>query len=325
MPLVVPLKDLTRTNVNLVGVKAANLGEMLRAGFPVPDGFVLTTEAFERFLASNALDAGSSLEEVAAAPLPPDIEALLYAAAAPFAETALAVRSSGVAEDLSGASFAGQYETILDVRGFDALVIAVRRCWASAFSERVAAYLSAKVMKRTGGMGVLVQHLVHADAAGVAFSANPVTGDRQESVVNAVRGLGERLVSGQATPDEWVVRGKNVVCNVTPEGAITEVQAFTVAELALRAAAYFGEPQDVEWAIADDKLFMLQSRPITAMPEPLSKPVPIPIEPPPGFWEREAVHFPEPLSPMVRSAVLPFHEKGLYQSFQENSILLEGV
>ena len=325
MPLVVPLNDLTRADVNRVGVKAANLGEMLRAGFPVPNGFVLTTEAFDRFLSTNALDTGSSQKEVALAPLPPDIETLLRTAAAPFDEISLAVRSSGVAEDLSGASFAGQYETVLDVRGFNALALAVRRCWASAFSDRVAAYITAKGMKRKGGMAILVQRLVHADAAGVAFSANPVTGNREECVVNAVRGLGERLVSGQSTPDEWVVHGQKAVCHSAPEGAITEAQALDVAELAQRAATHFGEPQDVEWAIADDELFMLQARPITALPEPLPKPVPVPIEPPPGFWERESVHFSEPLSPMMRSAILPLHESGMYQSFQENSMLLDGV
>ncbi|MHA2406696.1 MAG: PEP/pyruvate-binding domain-containing protein, partial [Candidatus Hermodarchaeia archaeon] len=269
--------------------------------------------------------AGSSSEEVTLAPLPSDLETLLRTAAAPFNETALAVRSSGVAEDLSGASFAGQYDTILNVYGFDALVVAIRQCWASAFSERITAYLAAKGIKRKGGMAVLVQRLVRADASGVAFSANPVTGNRQECVVNAVRGMGERLVSGQATPDEWVVRGKKVVSHVAPEGAITKVQALAVAELARRTAAHFGEPQDVEWAIADDELFMLQARPITALPEPPSKLIPIPIEPPPGFWEREAVHFPEPLSPMIRSAILPLHERGVYQSFQENSMLLDGV
>ena len=109
--------------------------------------------------------------------------------------------SSGVAEDLAGASFAGQYETVLDVRGSEALADAVRRCWASAFRERVAAYAGRAGASRPRGvrsMAVLVQRLVPADAAGVAFTANPVTGDRSDTVVNAVRGLGERLASGQS-------------------------------------------------------------------------------------------------------------------------------
>src|SRR3990172_11897712 len=106
-------------------------------------------------------------------------------------------------------------------------------------------------------MAVLVQHLIQADAAGVAFTANPVTGDRGESVVSAVRGLGERLVSGAATPDEWVVRGPDAVGGGAPEGAITAAQAGAGAEMARRAEGPFGVPQDVEWAIADGKLFML--------------------------------------------------------------------
>jgi pyruvate,water dikinase len=325
VPFVLQLNDVTRAHTKYVGVKAANLGEMLRASSPVPDGFVLTTEAFAHFLAVNALDTASSQDTVARALFPTEIATILRASAALYGETPLAVRSSGVAEDLPGASFAGLYETVLDVRGFDALVGAVQRCWASAFSERVAAYRAATGNEQKGGMAVLIQRLVHADASGVAFSANPITGDRLECVVNAVRGLGERLVSGQATPDAWTVRGQDVVRHSAPEGAITAPQALAVAELARRAAAHFGAPQDVEWAIADDQLFLLQARPITALPEPAPTPVPIPIEPLPGFWEREATHFPDPLSPMLRSAILPLHERAMYQSMQENFLLIDGV
>jgi pyruvate,water dikinase len=235
------------------------------------------------------------------------------------------VRSSGVAEDLPDASFAGQYKTVLDVRGYDAIVGAIQQCWASAFSEQVAAYLAAQGTNRNGGMAVCIQRLVQAHAAGVAFSANPITGDRSECVVNAVRGLGERLVSGQATPDEWTIRGQDVVRHTTPEDAITAPQALAVADLARRAEALFGAPQDIEWAIADDTLFILQARPITALPGSSPMPVPVPIEPPPGFWEREAAHFPEPLSPMLRSAILPIHERAMYQSMQENFVLIDGV
>ncbi len=256
---VLALSDLTREHANRAGAKAANLGELLRAGFPVPDGFVLTTQAFERFL----LNAGTSPTENAN--LPPDLESSIRTALTKFGETALAVRSSGVAEDLPNASFAGQYETALDVRGFDALVNAVRQCWASAFSERVSAYQSMKGEEHKDGMAVLVQGMVNADAAGVAFSASPVTGDRGECVVNAVRGLGERLVSGEATPDEWAARGDNVICRSAPEGAITPSQARAIVGLARRVESHFGAPQDIEWAIANGEVFLLQARPITTL------------------------------------------------------------
>jgi len=128
-----------------------------------------------------------------------------------------------------------------------------------------------------------VQQLVPADAAGVAFSANPVNGRRDEAVVSAVRGLGERLVSGEASPDEWVVNGSEALRTSAPEKAIDESQVRAIAEMTRRAEAHFGSPQDVEWAIANGKLFLLQSRPITALPEPAPTPIPVPADPPPGF------------------------------------------
>jgi pyruvate,water dikinase len=184
---------------------------MMQSGITVPDGFVLTTEAFEHFLEVNNLNLESSQKEVEAASLPPEIEAELRDAAELFNGVPVAVRSSGVAEDLEGASFAGQYETSLNVLGIDSLFAAVLRCWASAFSGHVLKYMSEKGESRNGGMAVIVQRLVNADAAGVAFSANPVNGDREELVINSVQGLGERLVSGQATPDEWIVRGHEAI------------------------------------------------------------------------------------------------------------------
>lgn len=258
---VLALSDLTREHANRAGAKAATLGELSRAGFLVPDGFVLTTQAFERFL----LSAGSSPNALATANLPPDLESSIRTVLTKFGETALAVRSSAAAEDLPDASFAGQYETVLDVRGFDALISAVRHCWASAFSERVSAYQSMKSEEHQGGMAVLVQRMVNADTAGVAFSANPVTGDRGECVVNAVRGLGERLVSGEATPDEWVARGDNLICLSAPEDAITLSQARAIVGLARRVESHFGTPQDIEWAIANGEIFLLQARPITTL------------------------------------------------------------
>src|SRR2546423_714609 len=292
-PYILPLDTLTRADAHRAGAKAATLGDLARAGFPVPDGFVLTTDAYARFLAANVLRRDSSAERAARALLPPDLADAVLAAAARFDAAPLAVRSSAVAEDLPGASFAGQYETILDVRGPDALLEAVRQCWASALSARVAAYRVRRQRGAEHGMALLVQRLVPAEAAGVAFTVDPVTGDGAATVINAVHGLGERLVSGQGTPDEWLVYGRDAVCRRAPEGAIDAATARAVAALARRVAAHLGRPQDVEWALAGGELFVLQARPITALPRHI-EPGRVRHVEPPGFWQREASHYPRP-------------------------------
>ena len=279
---ILSLADISQHDVERVGVKAAHLGEMARTGFPVPNGFVLTTDAFDRFLMANALGPDIFPEDMIAATLPADVAEALLAAANALGDLLLAVRSSGSAEDLPGASFAGQYETVLDVRGAEALVAAVQRVFASAFGHRVTVYHAAQGQHARGRMAVLVQRQVEATAAGVAFTANPVTGDRAEVVMSALHGSGERLVSGQETPDEWIVRDQEAVCRVAREGAIDANQALAVAALARRVEAYFGGiPQDIEWALVGDELFLLQARPITALPEPVIWKASLP-----GAWAR---------------------------------------
>ena len=317
---ILKLRDVSRRTIERAGVKAANLGELVSAGFPVPEGFVLTTAAFECFLANNAFRRDSSPEAVARGLLPATVAQALALAAADLGDIPLAVRSSGVAEDLSGASFAGQYVTVLDMRGPNALADAVRRCWASAFSRHVTAYRAQQGVKEVANVAVLIQRLIPAEAAGVAFTANPVTGDRTETSVSAVRGLGERLVSGQASPDEWVVNGSEAICQSAPEGAIDAAQARAIADLARQVEAHFGSPQDIEWAMADGRLFLLQARPITGLPEQ----APVPVEPPPGFWRREVSHYPRPLSPMFRVCQAAFNA-AMRQMMSEFSLLAEGV
>jgi len=323
VPYVIPLYDLTRADVSRVGAKAANLGELAHAGFQVPDGFAITTHAFDHFIKVNALDEMQSPEVVAKAKLPPEVREALQAASVKLNGASLAVRSSGVAEDLEGASFAGQYETILDVRGYDALVDAVRQCWASAFSARVAAYKSNKGQMNHASMAVLVQMLINAEAAGVAFTANPVNGRRDEAVVSAVRGLGERLVSGNASPDEWIVNGKETTRTSAPEDAINEEQARAIAEMARKAEAHFGSPQDVEWAIANKQLFMLQARPITTLREQEIEPIPMKFEIPEGFWESDAEHISKPLTPMGSTVLLPTYTSGVEKMCATTGLLLE--
>jgi pyruvate,water dikinase len=150
--LTVSLRDLSRTDTACAGGKAATLGELSRAGFPVPDGFVVTTAAFERFLTHNALSSRYTRAQIEVAVLPDDVAAAIQAGAVPFTANGapLAVRSSSVAEDLAAASFAGQYATVLGVRGVSALPEAVRRCWISAFSSEVAAYRVARAGSSAG-------------------------------------------------------------------------------------------------------------------------------------------------------------------------------
>src|SRR5215204_3720632 len=301
--LVLTLDEVGSADAARVGHKAATLGELRRAGFPVPEGVVVTTQALVRTLAAAGLDAGADPDQVAAVPLPGEVAAAVAAAAERLGSGLLAVRSSGVDEDLPGASYAGQYESVLNVAAED-VPAAVRHCWASAFSDRVRAYRQAKGSAGQAAMAVLILPMVQADAAGVAFSADPISGDRGTAVVNAVRGLGERLVSGYTSPDDWVVRGGQARPRAEPERAIDAAMATRVAELARRVEGYRGTPQDIEWALAGSDLVLLQARPITTLPDQPVEPVPVPVEVPPGYWEREASHAPKPWTPMSLSVAL---------------------
>lgn len=315
---IVPLSSLSSNDARSAGAKAAHLGELLRAGFPVPEGFVLPASVFARFMQAHGLDKNSSQAETAAAPLPGEMTEALESALLALGEGPLAVRSSALAEDLPDASYAGQYETFLDVQGLEELSQAVRNCWASAFDSRVAAYQEMRagaVDEQTFGVAVLVQKLVRAEAAGVAFSVNPVTGDTEETIISAVRGLGERLVSGQATPDDWSVRGAEATCQRAPENAIDKEQALAIAALAQEVAKHFGSPQDIEWAIADEKLFLLQARPITALPEKVEWEIKHP-----GGWARDfrlGEWLGEPTTPLFASWLLGRLDDGIHAKHRE--------
>ena len=289
-PLVVALSEAAILDPALLGAKAANLGRLASAGFPVPPGFVVTPAA-----KGHLRDASPRLLESAAA-----LGAQRYA-----------VRSSGTAEDLGDASFAGQYETFLNVRP-EGLPEAVEWVFDSASASRVSAYKEDRA-EGTGAdehprMAVLVQGMVEADSSGVAFTADPVTGRRNEIVIIAVRGLGERVVSGEAVGDEWVVRGEDATLRRESEGAITWRQALEVAQLARRVEEYFGSPQDVEWAISKGKLYLLQARPMTALPEAVDW-----APPAPGYWMRNfrlGEWLPEAMTPLFSDWLLALIEGG---------------
>jgi pyruvate,water dikinase len=288
---IVPLTDAVRLGPDRVGTKAANLAPLAAAGLPVPPGFVVLPEA------CDAWETTGPKLTVAAEKLGPGL---------------LAVRSSSTAEDLVGASYAGQYESMLNV-AHDRLPQAVRDVCASAAAARVAAYRQARAVTaeqpETARMAVLVQTMVDADAAGVAFTANPVTGERGAVVVTAVRGVGERLVGGEAVGDEWVVRDAEAVCMRATEDAIDAAQARAVAALARQVEQHAGLPQDIEWAIAGGSLYLLQARPMTALPEPT-----IWAPPATGWWLRNmrlGEWLPEPVTPLCADWLLPAIEHGI--------------
>lgn len=289
-PLVIPLARACLYGPAVVGAKAHTLAQLAAAGFPVPDGFVVTAQAQQVWeqASSQVRDAVVALHT-----------------------ERVAVRSSGTAEDLVDASFAGQYDTVLDV-GTDQVPAALRRVFDSAEGPRVSSYRSAPTAQAT--MAVLVQQMVAADAAGVAFTANPLTGRRDETIVTAVRGTGERLVSGEADGDEWVVRGTEATRNRSTEEAIDAAQVVAVATLARRVEKHLGRPQDIEWAIAGGALHLLQARPITALPDAVT------WDPPgPGQWMRNfrlGEWLPDPMTPLFATWLLPRLEEGLHEAMR---------
>lgn len=296
------------------GRKAATLSSLKAAGFAVPDGFAVTTDAFNALLEASGIEGAPNTARILESWMPTEIKRAIHKAMATIGDVSVAVRSSGIAEDGTGASFAGQYETILDVRGVDSVVDAVRRCWASAYSERVFAYLREEPL---APLAILVQRMVAADSAGVAFTADPVSGDRESVVVSAVSGTGERLVSGTVVPDEWLVRGDDAHMRHGSEDAITEGQAVEVAKLARRVEAWAGTPQDIEWAIEDGQLWLLQARPITVMPDQVDWAPSVE-----GVWTRNfrlGEWIPDPLTPLFASWVLPRIERS-FASFYANHV-----
>ncbi|MET3176590.1 UNVERIFIED_ORG: phosphohistidine swiveling domain-containing protein [Arthrobacter sp. UYCu721] len=301
--LVGALADFGATDLAAAGGKGANLGELVRAGFPVPDGFIVTTAAYTALLNDTGLgatlaglvDAGADGGTIRAAfssvPMPGALGRMIAEAYRHLGGGPVAVRSSATAEDLPGAAFAGQQDTFLNVVGEDALVRAVADCWASLWTDRAISYRQRQGIRPDEvAIAVVVQIMVPADAAGVMFSANPVTGERNEVIIDASAGLGEAVVSGLVTPEhyvldeggrlkEWTPGGQEVVIRANAGGGTSETagtrhtgplltreQIARLAGIAHGAAAHFGRPQDMEWAVAGDTVHLLQARPMTALP-----------------------------------------------------------
>lgn len=311
---VVGLGDVEGVSVQAVGGKGANLATLSKVeGLRVPDGFCVTTAAFRRIVASlPTIDADldhlahlvpddvKELGEMAArirraiehAHVPEDLAGAIGGAVMDRGErTAFAVRSSATAEDLPAASFAGQHDTYLNVVGVSAILEHVRRCWASLFTERAVAYRARNgIDHRQVAMAVIVQHMVRPRASGVLFTADPVTGNRKVSTVEAVLGLGEALVSGTANADAWRVRDNEVVeRSVTTKSAaivaaseggtvgepveparqaapvLRDEEVLALVELGRQIELHLRTPQDIEWCIDDSGVQVVQSRPITTL------------------------------------------------------------
>jgi phosphoenolpyruvate synthase/pyruvate phosphate dikinase len=322
--LVLDLADIDSNALSVVGGKAANLGVLTRARLPVPPGVCVTTDAYRLVAESADLDrvfdalAGTSPTDVArlgalagearaamlAAPVPDSVaQAVVDGYARLGADVAVAVRSSATAEDLPFASFAGQQDTYLNVVGPDAVLDAVRRCWASLWTDRAVAYRATNgIDHRTVWLAVVIQQMVDAAIAGVLFTANPVTGRRRQAVIDASPGLGEAVVSGAVNPDHFVVEtasgeiverrigDKRVVIRArsgggtehversagASEACLTDDQVRALAALGDRVEAHYGRPQDTEWAIdASGAVWLTQARPITTLfPLPVTAPPP---------------------------------------------------
>jgi rifampicin phosphotransferase len=311
---VLGFEDIDQTQVAVVGGKGAHLGELSRlSGIRVPDGYCVTTDAFQRIMAEapsiddrldrlSRLSPGDreairalsgeirrTLEGIA---IPDDLAAAITHPLAGLGEqAAYAIRSSATAEDLPAASFAGQQDTYLNVVGPAAILEHISRCWASLFTERAVTYrLRNGFDHRKVHMAVVVQHMVFPQAAGVLMTADPVTGNRKVTSVEASFGLGEALVSGLVNADVYQVRDGEVVAktvatkqraiHASPAGgtqeqaieperqaqpALTDAQVVELAELGRRIEAHFGRPQDIEWCLVDDGFQIVQSRPITTL------------------------------------------------------------
>ena len=297
MGYVVDFQEIDHTDVAVVGAKGAILGELSRTeAIPVPPGFCVTTDAFRRILArtpsvDDRLARLSRLEPedgeairalsaeirraVEGIAIPDDVALAITRALGGRAgigeRAACAVRSSATAEDLPTASFAGQYDSSLNVVGPRAVLEHVRRCWASLFSERAVTYrLRNGFDHRRVQMAVVVQRMVVPRAAGILFTADPVTGNRKVASVEASFGLGEALASGLVNADTFTVRdGELVARAVAPERqqqpALTDAQVVALVALGRRIEAHFGHPQDIEWCLAEDDFWILQSRAITTL------------------------------------------------------------
>jgi pyruvate,water dikinase len=245
---------------------------MTAEGLPVPPGFVITSAAFAAAVDSDAVreamgnkDVEAARSLVAAARPPRELIEAEYARLTGL----VAVRSSACAEDSEGASYAGQQETFLNTDGLEAVLHNVVECWLSFFTDRAVFYREEKGSLEDVAMAVVVQQMVDSRKSGVIFTVDPVHGRRDRMVVEAARGLGEAVVSGETTPDNYTLSRQGVVKRskvVDTERVLTDEECAALAQMGQKLTELHGVPQDIEWAFDDaDELYLLQSRPITTI------------------------------------------------------------
>jgi phosphoenolpyruvate synthase/pyruvate phosphate dikinase len=282
------LHELRRADSSTFGGKSAMLGELIEAGIPVPPGFGVSATAF------RAAGVTGDEEAIRRAPVPDDVRAEVSQRYAELGDDIpVAVRSSALDEDAEDATFAGQQETILWVRGADAVCEAMRECWASLFSAPAVAYRE-RLGHADPAMGVTIQTMVDAEVSGVLFTCNPVSGDPSMVAINASWGLGLAVVGGEVTPDDYLVskvtrevvrttvNTKEIEYVPGEDGAVAvgvdqdrrdapcldEQRIAQLVDMGVAVERYFGSRQDVEWAFArGGGLHVLQSRPVTGLPQ----------------------------------------------------------
>ena len=375
MAYTVRIDEIGKDDLGIAGGKGANLGELRREGLPVPPGFVVTTGAYDAFVEASgwkeeifALAVRSETEDANAfeaaageirarfsgGEVPEELAREIEAAYGELGEPPVAVRSSATAEDLAGASFAGQQETYLNVRGAGALMGAIKNCWASLWTARAMAYRARQgIAAEDVSLAVVVQRMVESRAAGVLFTANAANGRRDQASISAAWGLGESVVGGSVTPDSVVVdkesgrvisreiadkevmtvyAGSGTKERPVPEGrrkqpVLDDATAAELTRYGTRIEDHYGSPQDIEWALAEDGLFIVQARPITALPEPMADPpTDWTVPDPKGMYARASIveQMPDPLTPLfadlVHDAVPQSLRKLMNEFFGEDSV-----
>jgi rifampicin phosphotransferase len=358
--------EIGRDDIDEAGGKGANLGELTRAGLPVPSGFVVVTEAYRAYVTEHQLaeriatlavptddpggydDASAQIRALFTNKVSDSLRAEIAEAYTALGEDApVAVRSSATAEDLPEASFAGQQDTYLNVRGLEDLLVAVGDCWASLWTARAMAYRARQgIDPASVSLAVVVQQMVDAEAAGVMFTANPSNGRRNETVISAAWGLGESVVSGSVNTDNIVVRTPDgaVLSNETADKAVmtiyaeqrtqevpvpadqrmgpvlSEAESAALAAYGTRIESHFGAPQDIEWARADGTFWILQARPITALPEvEAAPPMDWTVPEPTAMYVRASIveQLPDPLSPLFADLIDGSVTRSLQALFRE--------
>lgn len=290
---IVSLQKANQWGVSIVGAKSYHLSCLLNKGFNVPNGFIITTDAHLAIMEPYASSGSKIREEDISFPnqFVQDLKFEYLQLLEHSEGGSVAVRSSGNMEDLSEASFAGQYITFLEVKTFEQLLDSIKKCWLSAVNEQVLEYMDNKRLdyQQRLAMAILVQQMIHPRAAGVVFTRNPVNGDEEEVMINASIGIGEAVVSGCVTPDlyvisrsrkqlitkelgekesklQWLGNTEQWVLTSDQERSsycLSDSEALQISQLALRIEHEQQYPVDVEFALDNNNLFILQARPIT--------------------------------------------------------------